>query len=106
MRGPMSTPARTPHQFDEQLRPLVDELLASLLEAGDDADMAAIERACAFAAERHATQERKSGEPYVVHPLGVARICAELRAETPVIVAALLHDTVEDTETTIEEIAA
>ena len=49
---------------------------------------------------------RKSGEPYVVHPLGVARICAELRAETPVIVAALLHDTVEDTETTLEEIAA
>ena len=60
----------------------------------------------AFAAERHAGQVRKSGEPYVVHPLGVARICAELRAETPVIVAALLHDTVEDTETTLEEIAA
>ena len=49
---------------------------------------------------------RKSGEPYVVHPLGVARICADLRAETPVIVAALLHDTVEDTDTTLEEIAA
>src|SRR6478609_7978652 len=106
MRGPMSIPARTPHPIDEQLRPMVDELVASLVAAGDDADTAAIERACAFAAERHSGQVRKSGEPYVVHPLGVARICAELRAETPVIVAALLHDTVEDTETTLEEIAA
>ena len=102
----MSIPARTPHPIDEQLRPMVDELVASLVAAGDDADTAAIERACAFAAERHSGQVRKSGEPYVVHPLGVARICAGLRAETPVIVAALLHDTVEDTETTLEEIAA
>jgi guanosine-3',5'-bis(diphosphate) 3'-pyrophosphohydrolase len=106
MRGPVSTPARTPHEIDEQLRPLVDDLVASLVAAGDEADTAAIERAFAFAAERHASQVRKSGEPYVVHPLGVARICADLRAETPVIVAALLHDTVEDTETTLEEISA
>src|SRR4029077_7864327 len=105
MRGPMSTPARTHLQHDELLRPLVDELVATLQEAGDDADTSAIERAYVFAAERHAGQVRKSAEPYVVDPLGVARICAGLRAETPVIVAALLHDTVEDTETTLEEIA-
>ena len=102
----MSTPARTPPEIDEQLRPLVDDLLAGLVAAGDDADTTAIERAFAFAAQRHAGQVRKSGEPYVVHPLGVACICAELRAETPVIVAALLHDTVEDTQTTLEEIAS
>ncbi len=102
----MSTPARTQHAYDEQLRPLVDELIRSLQAAGDDTDTVADRARLAFAAERHAEQMRKSGEPYVVHPLGVARICAELRAETPVIVAALLHDTVEDTDTTIEEIAA
>src|SRR6476646_1025674 len=105
MRFQMSTPARI-QQHDAQLRPLVDDLIAVLQVAGDETDTEAVERAVAFAVERHAAQVRKSGEPYVVRPLGVARICAELRAETPVIVAALLHDTVEDTETTLEEIAA
>src|SRR4051795_3768588 len=105
MRFQMSTPARI-QQHDATLRPLVDDLIAVLQVAGDETDTEAVERAVGFAAERHADQVRKSGEPYVVHPLGVARICAELRAETPVIVAALLHDTVEDTETTLEEIAA
>ena len=70
----MSTPARI-QQHDAQLRPLVDDLIAVLQVAGDETDTEAVERAVAFAAERHADQVRKSGEPYVVHPLGVARIC-------------------------------
>ena len=70
----MSTPARTQYAYDEQLRPLVDELLVDA--AGGrrrDATPTPIERAVAFAAERHADQVRKSGEPYVVHPIGVAQ---------------------------------
>src|SRR5262249_41213641 len=61
-------------------------------------------RAFAFAAARHDGQLRKSGEPFVLHPLGVAKICAQLRQETPVVVAGLLHDVVEDTDTTIDEL--
>ncbi len=99
----MSIPART--QTDH-LMPLVDELIAIAQESSDDVDGELIRRAFLFAADRHAGQVRKSGEPYVVHPLGVAKICAQLHQEATVIVAALLHDTVEDTETTIEELAA
>ena len=107
MRGPMSTPARTHHPIDEQLRPLVDELVASCC-GGRRRCRHGCHRARLRVRRRAARRVRcaSPGEPYVVHPLGVARICAELRAETPVIVAALLHDTVEDTETTLEEIAA
>jgi GTP pyrophosphokinase len=74
----MSTPARI-QQHDATLRPLVDDLIAVLQVAGDETDTEAVERAVGFAAERHADQVRKSGEPYVVHPLGVARICVPRR---------------------------
>ncbi|MCB9531415.1 MAG: bifunctional (p)ppGpp synthetase/guanosine-3',5'-bis(diphosphate) 3'-pyrophosphohydrolase [Myxococcales bacterium] len=62
-------------------------------------------RAFEFAAEKHAGQTRKSGEPYIGHPLEVAAIVADLHLDMPSLLAALLHDTVEDTDTTIEEIA-
>ncbi len=63
-----------------------------------------IERAFAFACERHAGQERKSGEDFITHPLGVARICAGLRLDTATLCAALLHDTVEDTSASLEQV--
>ncbi len=68
------------------------------------ADTSLIERSFAFAAERHAGQKRRSGEPYVVHPVGVARITSELRLDVPSICAGLLHDCVEDTSATAEDI--
>ncbi len=68
------------------------------------ADTGLIERSFAFAAERHAGQKRRSGEPYVVHPLGVARIISELRLDVPSVCAGLLHDCVEDTSATAEDI--
>ena len=68
------------------------------------ADINLIERSFAFAAERHAGQKRRSGEPYVVHPVGVARIISELRLDVPSICAGLLHDCVEDTSATAEDI--
>ncbi|MGZ5348070.1 MAG: RelA/SpoT family protein [Solirubrobacterales bacterium] len=63
-----------------------------------------MERAFAFACESHAGQERKSGEDFITHPLGVARICAGLRLDTATLCAALLHDTVEDTSASLDEV--
>ena len=63
-----------------------------------------IERAFAFACESHEGQERKSGEDFITHPLGVARICAGMRLDTATLAAALLHDTVEDTSASLAEV--
>src|SRR5262245_65327127 len=57
-----------------------------------------------FACEHHADQRRKSGEEFIVHPVGVAKICAGMRLDTETLVAALLHDTVEDTSASLEEV--
>lgn len=69
-----------------------------------DADLTPIQRAYVFAAKAHRGQERRSGEPYLSHPLAVAEILAELRLDVSSIAAGLLHDAVEDTRATIEEI--
>jgi len=63
-----------------------------------------INRAYVFAANAHANQKRSSGEPYLEHPLAVANILASLRLDDKSIVTGLLHDTVEDTAVTIEDI--
>jgi GTP pyrophosphokinase len=67
-------------------------------------DRAAIERAFDFACERHADQRRHSGDEFITHPVGVAQICAGMRLDTATLCAALLHDTVEDTSASLEEI--
>ena len=69
----------------------------------DNLDM--VERAYALAKRAHATQFRKSGEPYIIHPLEVACNLADLELDIESIVAGLLHDVVEDTEYTLEDIA-
>ncbi|MDQ6972260.1 MAG: bifunctional (p)ppGpp synthetase/guanosine-3',5'-bis(diphosphate) 3'-pyrophosphohydrolase [Mariprofundaceae bacterium] len=68
------------------------------------ADIDLINRAYVFAANAHANQKRSSGEPYLVHPLAVANILASLRLDDKSIVTGLLHDTVEDTAVTLEDI--
>ena len=68
------------------------------------ADMTALQQAYAVAELSHRGQMRKSGEPYITHPLAVATILAELGADTTTLVAALLHDTVEDTDLTLGEV--
>jgi GTP pyrophosphokinase len=65
-------------------------------------DTAVIRRAYAIAENMHRGQFRKSGEPYITHPLAVAQICADLGMDTMTLVAALLHDTVEDTRYTLQ----
>ncbi|WP_306209398.1 RelA/SpoT family protein [Actinoplanes sp. RD1] len=66
------------------------------------ADAAVLRRSYAVAENMHRGQFRKSGDPYITHPLAVAQICAELGMDTTTLVAALLHDTVEDTAYTLE----
>ncbi len=73
-------------------------------DAAEPIDRQEIERAFAFACERHAGQERKSGEDFITHPLGVARICAGMRLDTATLCAALLHDTVEDTSASLDQV--
>ena len=67
-------------------------------------DQEAIEKAYHYACEKHKNQYRKSGEPYIHHPLEVAYICAQLQAGPATLCSALLHDVVEDTDATIEDI--
>ena len=83
-----------------------DELVANILHSGKDYDMAAIEKAYLFANKAHAGQTRKSGEPYIVHPISVANILVSLGMDTDSVVAALLHDVVEDTPVTLDDIRA
>ncbi|MEH1127539.1 RelA/SpoT family protein [Micromonospora sp. CPCC 206061] len=66
------------------------------------ADVTVLRRGYAIAENMHRGQFRKSGEPYITHPLAVAQICAELGMDTTTLVAALLHDTVEDTAYTLQ----
>ena len=67
-------------------------------------DRAAVERAFDFACDRHADQLRYSGDEFITHPVGVAQVCAGMRLDTATLCAALLHDTVEDTSASLEEI--
>src|SRR3954447_24624367 len=68
------------------------------------ADLDLVQRCYAFAAKAHDGQLRRSGDPYVIHPLGVASTIAELKLDVPSICAGLLHDCVEDTSATTDEI--
>ena len=70
------------------------------------ADLALLQRAYEVAEAKHEGQQRKSGDPYITHPLAVATILAELGMDTTTLVAALLHDTVEDTDYTLEKLRA
>ncbi len=82
----------------------LQRLLDALPETTSPADRERIERAHLFAGRAHKGQKRASGEPYINHCVAVATIMAELGAPIPTVVAALLHDTVEDSSVTLEEI--
>jgi GTP diphosphokinase / guanosine-3',5'-bis(diphosphate) 3'-diphosphatase len=85
-------------------RELLDELRQDVAEYASESDLELVSEAFAFSCDRHEGQRRKSGEEFVYHPWGVAMICARLRQPGIVIAAALLHDTVEDTAATSQEI--
>jgi GTP pyrophosphokinase len=82
----------------------LDELLRVVRQTHPNRDTSLIEKAYQFSEALHQGQQRSSGESYIQHPVAVARILAELRLDTATIVTGLLHDTVEDTHATREEI--
>ncbi|MEE0265132.1 MAG: HD domain-containing protein, partial [Acutalibacteraceae bacterium] len=82
-----------------------EELLRMISESGKEYNLELINKAYELASEAHGDQRRVSGVPYILHPTSVACILVELGMDSESIVAALLHDVVEDTEITIEEIS-
>ncbi len=95
--------------FGARSRPTIPEiepLVRALRANHPKADVSVIERAYRTAELHHRGQVRKSGEPYITHPVAVATILAEMGMTTPTLVAALLHDTVEDTDYTVDQLRA
>jgi len=82
----------------------VEGLLRKVRAYNPKADVRQVQRAFDFAEESHRGQVRKSGEPFIRHPLGVAHILADLGMDTTTLVSALLHDVVEDTDLSLEKI--
>lgn len=80
------------------------ELVDRVVAYDPQADEAALNRAYVFGTRKHGTQKRASGDPYFSHPIEVAGILTELRLDTATIITGLLHDTIEDTDTTVAEI--
>src|SRR5437762_4462046 len=91
-------------EAQERHQELIDGLLADVASDNPDVDRELITRAFRFAARAHEGQQRRSGEDFVLHPWGAAKICAQLRLDDETIAAALLHDVVEDTDTAIEDV--
>ncbi len=91
--------------YDKEVEQLYEELMAEIRKYHPSRDLSLIEKAYKLAYEAHHDQRRKSGEPYIIHPLSVAKILAELELDRESIAAGLLHDVVEDTEYTLDEIS-
>lgn len=83
-----------------------DDLVTLIHESGRDYDMKKIEQAYFLANEAHGSQTRKSGEPYIAHPVSVAKILVELGMDTDSVVTGLLHDVVEDTPVKLTQLEA
>ncbi len=83
---------------------LYDELIALIRKSRPDDDISIVERAYAVACKAHADQKRKSGEPYIIHPLEVAKILVDLGMDLESVAAGIMHDVVEDTDTTLDDI--
>ena len=93
----------TPADFTDPAA-LYQKLLDTVYEYRPGTDISMIEKAYKLAFELHKDQKRKSGEPYIIHPLCVAIILAELELDKETIIAGILHDVIEDTECTVEEV--
>ena len=89
----------------ESVQAHYDAMKAAITKYTPHVDMNVVDAAYQYAAEKHKNQLRKDGSPYVIHPLAVAEIVAEMGLDTDAILAALLHDCIEDTDSTHDEIA-
>ncbi|UAL31905.1 bifunctional (p)ppGpp synthetase/guanosine-3',5'-bis(diphosphate) 3'-pyrophosphohydrolase [Nocardioides rotundus] len=95
-----------PRSSTQTANPVLEPLFKSVRANHPKADLALLARAYATAEHYHAGQKRKSGEPYITHPLAVTTILADVGMTEPTLVAALLHDTVEDTPYTLDQLRA
>ena len=110
---PQVTPAPKEHIVQKARKPISPEqierrfegMLRQVVANRPNEDVALIRKAWEFCVQHHAGQLRASGEPYIIHPLEVAEVLAEMKLDATAIAAALLHDAVEDTPATREEIA-
>ncbi|MBQ7050468.1 MAG: bifunctional (p)ppGpp synthetase/guanosine-3',5'-bis(diphosphate) 3'-pyrophosphohydrolase, partial [Firmicutes bacterium] len=84
--------------------PLFDKLVETIRQYRPSVDLSLVERAYMVAEKSHDGQKRMSGEPYIIHPLNVAIILAELELDMETIMAGLLHDVVEDTDITLDDV--
>ncbi|GHE42302.1 GTP pyrophosphokinase [Streptosporangium violaceochromogenes] len=98
--------ARFGGQWGGTMNPVLEPLFRTVRATHPKADLRLIERAYDVAAYHHRDQKRKSGDPYITHPLAVATILAELGTDDETLCAALLHDTVEDTAYGLDELRA
>lgn len=99
----VENPVKAPADFTPP-QVLYQELIASIRKYRPNTDLSMIEKAYRIASKAHEGQKRKSGEPYIIHPICVAIILAELELDKETIVAGLLHDVVEDTVMTYEDV--
>ncbi|GAA4918391.1 GTP pyrophosphokinase [Streptomonospora salina] len=96
--------ARLGAQRGVSMNPVLEPLIKTVRATHPKVDVRLIERAYDVAAHYHRDQKRKSGDPYITHPLAVATILAELGMQEPTLAAALLHDTVEDTSYPLDQL--
>ena len=89
----------------ESVQAHYDSMRAAIEKYTPHVDMALVDAAFHYAEEKHKDQKRKDGSPYIIHPLATAEIVAEMGLDTDAILASLLHDCIEDTESTYDEIA-
>lgn len=85
---------------------MLDELISKIKANGNNVDIDLVKKAYNLAFEAHKEQKRESGEPYITHPISVAIILADMGMDTNTIVAGLLHDVIEDTDYTYEDICS
>ncbi len=91
--------------MEENIQERYEQLEKRVLENNPSADTARLRSALAYADQHHGGQLRKSGEPYITHPIAVAEIVADLGLDMDSVIAALLHDCIEDTDSTHDDIA-
>jgi GTP pyrophosphokinase len=96
--------ARLGAQRVPTVNPVLEPLFRTVRATHPKADLRQLERAYQFAERHHRGQKRKSGDPYITHPLAVTTILAELGMDVPTLCAGLLHDTVEDTDYTLDDL--
>jgi guanosine-3',5'-bis(diphosphate) 3'-pyrophosphohydrolase len=96
--------ARLAVQRGSSTSPVLEALFRTIRSNHPKADLRDLERAFEMADLHHRGQQRRSGDPYITHPLAVATILAELGMTPPTLMAALLHDTIEDTDYTLDKL--